>query len=330
MNLPPKISVLMPAYNAEKYIKEAIESILNQTFVDFELLIINDGSTDNTEKEILSFTDGRIIYVKNETNLGLANSLNKGIKLAKGKYIARMDSDDISLPSRLEVQVDFLDKYEDIALCSTGLQMFGANDKLITGRADFEEIKIDLLFSSAIGHASSMFRKDVFTQNNLFFNQYFFPAEDYELWTRAVFYCKMTNLPVPYYLYRIYEHQVTATDPRSAIKSEEIQKNYLQNALNLSEKEASFFAKNNSFPMSSETIMDFRENYNKIIQANQKQLFFDSHKLEKTLNCIFQNKLFALLSNSSIKFVLKNCSLLFLLRMDKICKLLTNRKIYVS
>src|SRR5215218_8078213 len=98
----PKISVILPVYNAEKYLKAAIDSILNQTFPDFELLIINDGSSDGSEKIIKSYTDNRIVYVKNGENSGLINTLNKGIDLATGEFIARMDGDDIAVPERFE------------------------------------------------------------------------------------------------------------------------------------------------------------------------------------------------------------------------------------
>src|SRR5580698_9685158 len=104
----PKVTVLMPVYNGEKYIKEALESILQQTFIDFEFLIINDGSTDNSVSIIKSFNDNRIRLIHNEKNSGLVYSLNKGIGLSNGEYIARMDCDDVSIPERLEKQVGFL------------------------------------------------------------------------------------------------------------------------------------------------------------------------------------------------------------------------------
>lgn len=115
----PAISVLMPVYNSEKYLNEAIESILNQTFVDFEFIIINDASNDNSENIIESYQDSRIKYFKNEKNLGVAKTLNKGLKLAQGKYIARMDSDDISLPERLYKQFKFMEVYNDIDVCGS-------------------------------------------------------------------------------------------------------------------------------------------------------------------------------------------------------------------
>ena len=96
----PKISVIMPAYNAEKYLREAIDSILGQTFTDFELIVINDCSRDDTEQIILSYQDPRIVYLKNEKNLGVAGTLNRGLEVARGAYIARMDADDRSVPDR--------------------------------------------------------------------------------------------------------------------------------------------------------------------------------------------------------------------------------------
>lgn len=114
----------MPAYNAEKYLREAIDSILAQTFTDFELIIINDGSTDFTKDIILSYTDQRIRYIENEQNSGICVTLNKGLDAARGRYIARMDSDDISLPRRLEVQVQYMDSHPEIGVAGTDIEIF--------------------------------------------------------------------------------------------------------------------------------------------------------------------------------------------------------------
>src|SRR5688572_768328 len=114
---PPLISVLMPVYNAGPYLKESIESVLAQTYDNFEFLIINDGSTDSSEKEILSYNDVRIHYVKCETNSGLIATLNQGLALATGKYIVRMDADDICRPQRFEKQVRFMENHPEIGIC---------------------------------------------------------------------------------------------------------------------------------------------------------------------------------------------------------------------
>ena len=120
----PKVTVLMPVYNGEKYLKEAITSILLQTFDDFEFLIINDGSSDASVDIIQSFRDPRIRLVHNDTNIGLIATLNKGLKLAHGKYVARMDQDDISLPRRLEKQTYFMDNNPDVGVCGTWIKLF--------------------------------------------------------------------------------------------------------------------------------------------------------------------------------------------------------------
>ncbi len=223
----PRISVLLPAYNAERYLREAVESILAQTYADFELLLLNDGSTDGTEQVALSLHDPRIRYIANEHNIGLANTLNKGMAMAQGEFIARMDADDISLPTRFAVQVDYMDAHPEVMLCSCAIQQFGAADHLMVGRNNFEQVKVDMLFSSAIGHASSMWRREAFAEHGLQFEQAEFPAEDYGLWTRAVFEGTLVNIPDVLYRYRIYPEQVTATDKRSYARCLQIRRGYM-------------------------------------------------------------------------------------------------------
>ncbi len=152
MDKIPLISVVMPVYNSEKYLEEAINSILNQTFTDFEFIILNDGSTDKTEDIILSYSDSRILYIKNKTNLQIVKTLNKGIELASGKYIARMDSDDISSPERFEKLIEFMENNHEIDICSTWLETFGNRKKIWKNPLSHEEIKATLLFNSAKVH----------------------------------------------------------------------------------------------------------------------------------------------------------------------------------
>ena len=127
----PKITVLMPVYNGEKYLREAIGSILNQTFNDFEFLIINDSSTDSTREIILSYDDTRIRLEDNEKNIGLTHSLNKGLRLAKGKYVARMDADDISLPDRLEKQLAVIENNTDVSIVACWIDIIDKNNTYI-------------------------------------------------------------------------------------------------------------------------------------------------------------------------------------------------------
>lgn len=322
------LSVLMPVYNVQDYVAEAIESMLNQTFSDFELIVLDDCSTDHTAEVVKSFVDPRIIYHRNEINTGLANNLNTGLKMANGEFIARMDGDDISLPERLQTQIDFLNTHPDVDLCSCGMQMFGADNQVWVRDFDPEQVKITMIFYSAVLHASSVFRRASFEKYNLKYNQEAFPAEDYDLWSRAIFYCKMVNLPDVMYMYRMHHAQVTSTDKRSAVKCREIQLKYLQNALpdlKLSDG-VDFVDRFVSGEM--RTIHDagfFKILYQHMLKANKNSLFFDQNKLYLTLRKRYQNKVYLFLKNYSIQSVrdfFDFLSLLAELRWVQIVKLI--------
>lgn len=182
----PKISVLMPVCNAEKYLKKAIDSILNQTFKDFEFIIINDASTDNSKKIILSYKDQRIRYFENDENLGVAGTLNRGLKLAKAELIVRMDADDISFPNRLNLQYDEMEKDKEIAVLASNYDVVGESGKFLYTEKNAkspEEIYYILQFIDCLGHPAIMFKKHIVLD---IFNGYDknHESEDYDLWLR--------------------------------------------------------------------------------------------------------------------------------------------------
>ena len=149
----PKVTVLMPIYNGERYLGEAIDSILGQTLRDFELLIIDDGSTDGSRGIIESYSDSRINLVRNDCNLGLVATLNRGLELSRGDYIARMDCDDIALPTRLEKQVQYMDHNPEVGLCGTCYQWFDEKStKTVLLAEDDGSIRLTLAFENAFGH----------------------------------------------------------------------------------------------------------------------------------------------------------------------------------
>ena len=206
----PLITVLMPVYNGEKYLKEAIESTLNQTFKDFEFLIIDDGSTDKSAETIKSFNDNRIRLERNKTNLGLIKTLNKGLGLAKGKYIARMDCDDVSLPKRLSVQVNFMEKYPEIGVCGSWVKVIGLKNEFINKYPqDNEEMRAFLLFNTPLAHPAVIIRKEVLSKYQLEYDENYKHAEDYELWSRVVEHTKITNIPKVLLHYRIHSESVS-------------------------------------------------------------------------------------------------------------------------
>ena len=245
MVMAPLVSILMPVFRTAPYLREAMDSMLCQTFQDFELIVLDDCSPDNAEEILEAYDDPRIVRYKGEKNAGLSNVLNVGIGMARGKYIARMDSDDISLPQRLQVQVAYLDKHPDVDLVSVGMRLFGAKEGTWIRELNHEKVKIEALFHSPVLHASSVWRKDSFEQHGLRFHQEMVPAEDYDLWTRAMLKgLKLVNLPEVLYEYRIHEAQATVQTDKTAAKSREVQMTYLQEALpSLSDKNRDAFPK---------------------------------------------------------------------------------------
>ncbi len=186
----------MSVYNGGKYLRESIESILSQTMVDFEFIIINDGSTDNTEEIILGYNDHRIVYVKNEINLKLIESLNKGLSLSRGKYIARMDDDDISLPHRFKIQFDYMENNPEIAVTSTGFIVFDEHrSRIMAPEINPEEVKVELLFSNPVRHSAVMIRNDLLKKNKIKYELDYPHSEDYHLWTQIAPLAKIAILP---------------------------------------------------------------------------------------------------------------------------------------
>ena len=207
----PKVSVVMPAYNAEKYIGEAIDSILNQTFTDFEFIIINDGSTDRTEEIIREYNDPRIVLLENEKNSGIVVTLNKGLDAAKGEYIARMDADDIAASIRFEKQIEVMDNDKTIGALGTGTRIFGETIETRETHSTLEpeKLKAELLFSTCMCHPSVMIRKKVLDENNLRYKEEYKGAEDYELWWQISSVSKIMTIPDVLHFYRIHPDQVT-------------------------------------------------------------------------------------------------------------------------
>jgi glycosyltransferase involved in cell wall biosynthesis len=204
-----RISVILPIYNAEKYLSEAIGSILSQTYTDFELLAIDDGSTDKSLDTLKSFTDPRIKIIQNNENSGLISTLNKGIRLAEGEYIARMDADDISLPTRFEKQVDLLDNNPEIGVCSTWIEFFGDSHEIIKFPLEHEEIYFRFLLGVQVGHANSMIRRDILEKFNIRYNRDYIHSEDTNLWVNLLPLTRFANIPEILYRYRKYDQQVT-------------------------------------------------------------------------------------------------------------------------
>lgn len=210
----PKISVILPVYNGQDYLEAAVASVLSQSFGDFELLIINDGSSDNSASIVEKMGDPRIRFFQ-QTNRGLAATLNRAISLARGEYIARQDQDDVYLPARLQKQVEFLDTHPDVGMVGTSAEIFAGNERttrFLRHPTDNASIKLELLFSNCFVHSSIMIRRAVFNDVGGYSeDKTRQPPEDYELWSRVMKKYKLANLPEALTAYREVQGSMSRT-----------------------------------------------------------------------------------------------------------------------
>ena len=214
MSQEPLVTVVMPTYQAEKYLKEAIESMMAQTYGHFELLVIDDASKDHTRKMVMEYAkrDKRIKLIDGPQN-GIAAALNYGIELSTGKYVARMDADDIALPERLEKQVSAMEKDPELGVCATQILALRGEELVEAAvcKQQYEEILCDMMFNNNICHPTVMFRKTVLDQGWRY--QEHILAEDYDMWTRMLPNVKFRALSDVLLYYRIdCEEKLTVTN----------------------------------------------------------------------------------------------------------------------
>ena len=200
----PRVSVVMSVYNGEPYLREAVESILNQTYQDFELIIIDDASTDNSREVLSNYDDHRIMRLYNPVNLGLTPSLNRGLAVSRGEFIARQDADDLSLPTRLAQQLDYLDRHPDIGVLGTQMEVINAAGTFVYNYelpVSHSLIAWSLFFGRSVAHPTVMLRRQVLEDAGGY-DPVFTHVEDFELWTRLLEKTKFANLGYPLYRYR--------------------------------------------------------------------------------------------------------------------------------
>ncbi|OGD83846.1 hypothetical protein A2572_02660 [Candidatus Collierbacteria bacterium RIFOXYD1_FULL_40_9] len=214
----PLVSVIIPVYNANGYLLQAVDSIQNQTYKNLEIIVIDDGSTDETPKILgtIAKKDKRIKILTNKKNLNIASSLNRGIKLAKGKFIARMDADDIALPNRIEKQIKFLQTHPGVVILGGQCKTIDITDKVI-GHKFFpvldKDIKDAMYFENPIQHPTVIFNTNLIPKNFTWYNTNLPPAEDYDLFFRLAQFGKFHNLKSVVLKYRQYLGSSTFKNP---------------------------------------------------------------------------------------------------------------------
>jgi glycosyltransferase involved in cell wall biosynthesis len=242
----PLVTVFMPVYNSQKNLGEAIESILNQTFFDFEFLIVDDGSTDSSEEIIKNYKDQRIRLVKNEKNLKLALTRNKGLELAEGKFIVMMDSDDVSYPDRIQRLVDFMKENPQAGVCGSGYEIFGnsVKSKKVIPPLTHEDITAGLFWGCPLHNPTTIIRKSFFESHNLKYDlKYQLMYEDYDLWLRACVFFELRCIPDILYRYRIIPTSTTQKNNSNLnfLLSEIFVRNYKNLGINIDKDNREFF-----------------------------------------------------------------------------------------
>ena len=281
------LSVIMSVFNAEAFIKDSVESILGQSMRDFEVIIIDDASNDNTWQLLQSYRDERIKLFRNEVNTGLTVNLNKAIGLASGKYLVRMDADDISLPGRFDAQYRFMEKHPEVAICGTWYQVFGKDEVIAKYQPGHREIALQFLYECHVCHPTIIMRKKVLVKNNLFYNPEFITAQDYDLMSRVARVAKLANIPEVLLKYRWHAESISTRkrELQQANKHRVIANQFAEMGSKLSAQEIDLFVSfcNGRFSLDEETISKLEDVLLRIINANRRTHYLPESDLQSFL-----------------------------------------------
>lgn len=306
----PLISVIMSTYNDELYIEESLRSILNQTLADFELIIYDDCSTDHTVEKIRAFHDPRIQLICNEENCGLTKNLNKGLRIARGKYIARMDGDDISEQTRFERQVAFLEEHPSVYLISCHAQNFGESDLVNRIRGNSEVLRCRMLIRPVFAHPGFMMRRELI-EEGFFYDETFRTAQDYEFAVRVAGTHEIGMVPEILLHYRVHKKQIsnTVNDNQVTNADRVRQKQLGQLKITLSGEEQQVYHDwvYERKPQSFEEFLEASALLQRFVTANEKTGIYDDRVLEKTLKRLLYT------------WVIRNKNLKYICRFPKIC-----------
>lgn len=279
-----KVTVLMPTYNVAPYVREAIESVLHQTFGDFILLVVDDASTDNTLEVVRSIDDPRIRIAAFPNNVGLADNLNRGLDMIDTELFARMDGDDIALPHWLQSEVDFLDSHPDVGVCGGGAQRFGTSNSIVNLPEWHEEIAVNMLFQCSI--LVPTVRMSVIRANGLRYRREAFPAEDYRFWVDCMQVTRLHNMDDILFRYRMHATQIC-----SSLQDDQKVKVALVRSIMLrllsdsvSDEDVAYFT--GVFQEQIESSADLKKRcrfIGRIVGLNAKKHYYDDRALKKRL-----------------------------------------------
>lgn len=299
--MSPKVSVFMPVYNAGVYLNAAVESILNQDCADFEFVIINDGSTDESLATLNSYSDSRIRIINNPKNLGLIATLNIGMEICKGEYIVRMDADDISLPGRISKQISFMDSNPDVGLIGSWFEDFGENitSKVVRYSSKDSEIRLRHLYQTHVSHPTAVMRTSVVKEHEIRFNPNFVHGEDYDCWVTFSKFCKLSNYPEV--LVRKRDHPSNITNKYASVMHATCtlvkQRQFAGMGVEIDQAEADIYSRfaNPEWDFSIEDMNLMLELLNRLLKADSDAIqipkeTFNKYLSEKWFHLCYQNK----------------------------------------
>ena len=299
----PLVSVLMSVYNTkEEWLRDCIESMLGQTLSDLEFIIITDCPTDGSDKVVLEYAakDDRIKVIQNETNLGLTKSLNRGLAIAQGEYIARMDADDVSFRHRLEKQYHYMEEHPGIvalgAYVCTNLDMQNKEQKFPASdwTPDQEVLKIRMLFrNTGIPHPSSMLRGSVIREHNITYDERIKKSQDYKLWVDLMPYGEIQMMDEILLMYRVHDGQISAGKNNQYSYAHIVSKELAEELTGeLTEEELAFHVNMTQIELPDEDVKGYERYVKKLIRLNNEKGLYDKAKFERELNYLWCRKAF--------------------------------------
>jgi glycosyltransferase involved in cell wall biosynthesis len=281
----PEISVILPVYNGAAYIAEAVKSILEQTFANFELIVIDDCSTDNTLEVLSEFRDERLRIIDKRQNSGITDSLNTGISQARGNFIARMDADDISMPGRLASQHEYLNEHPAAVIAGCDYYVM-TNGRLVRSCIDDDSdyLKAILMFATCYAHPTVLVR-NIFPKTGLHYDKSFLHAEDYRLWTQLALHGEFGNVQEPLLKYRSHDDQVSSKYRDIQVgNSDRIRRDYLRRlGFNFTEEQFRIHQviSNNEFITSRQTLDAIEAWLTSLCGQNLASKIFNTRSFEK-------------------------------------------------
>lgn len=285
------VSIITSVYNCEKYVSEMIDSILAQTYYQWEMIIIDDASTDSTWDVISKYHDARIKKIRNTENEGLTKNLNKGIACAKGEYIARIDGDDIAYPNRLEVQVNYMETHPDIALSGCWMKIFGEKTDIAQSNLDEEKMNINLIMNTVMFHPTFMIRKSILDKYGIRYNENLKYAQDYELEYQLSKYGKLSNISDVLVKYRIHNGQVSIEKYQEQMKCANIVRKEVLSDINIQLSDSDFADWCNFCLMKPHDIYSqerVKKIINDIIKSNLVLEKYNQELLEKIMHSAYR------------------------------------------